>query len=294
MACSGSSGPTVGPVDDLVADLLATGEEALLVGDGALRYRERICAGARRIEFAEQWLAHPSAAPLVQLAHAKALREEWVQPGEVQPLYLRQPDAEINWVDPGVGAVKILPERTGLTPEPRPCGTVRISPMRRRHVRSILKIEQQVYPRPWSAAVFASEIDQIPRARRYLVAHVGRRLVGYGGLLLAPDSAHVTNIAVDPGCRSARASAPALLLALARDAIALGAPALTLEVRVGNVAAQQLYRRFGFAPAGMRKRYYEGTGRRHRHVGPRHRSARLPRPPRADRGEPSAARRNGS
>ena len=73
-------GPAVGPVDDLVADLLATGEDALLVGDGALRYRERICAGARRVEFAEQWLAHPSAAPLVQLAHAKALREEWVQP----------------------------------------------------------------------------------------------------------------------------------------------------------------------------------------------------------------------
>jgi tRNA threonylcarbamoyladenosine biosynthesis protein TsaB len=90
--------PAVGPVDDLVGELLATGEEALLVGDGALRYREQISAGLRRIDFAEQWLAQPSAAPLVQLAHARALREEWVQPGEVQPLYLRRPDAEINWV----------------------------------------------------------------------------------------------------------------------------------------------------------------------------------------------------
>jgi tRNA threonylcarbamoyladenosine biosynthesis protein TsaB len=90
-------GPAVGPVDDVIAELLARGEEALLVGDGALRHRERIAAEARRIEFAEQWLAHPSAAPLVQLAHAKALREEWVQPAEVQPLYLRKPDAEINW-----------------------------------------------------------------------------------------------------------------------------------------------------------------------------------------------------
>jgi ribosomal-protein-alanine N-acetyltransferase len=153
--------------------------------------------------------------------------------------------------------------------------------MRRRHVRAILKIEQQVYPRPWSAAVFASEIDQIPRTRRYLVAHVGRRLVGYGGLMLAPDSAHVTNIAVDPLQQRAGVGTR-LLLALARDAIAMAAPALTLEVRVGNVAALQLYERFGFAPAGIRRRYYEG--RDIHYVGPRHRSGRLRRPPPRHRG----------
>ena len=154
--------------------------------------------------------------------------------------------------------MKILPERTGLTDEPGSAVTVRISPMRRRHIRSILKIEQVVYPRPWAASVFASEIDQVPRARRYYVAHIGRRLVGYGGLLAAPDSAHITNVAVDPGCRR-QGIASRLLLALARDAVTRGSPALTLEVRVGNEGAQELYRRFGFAPAGMRKRYYEGT-----------------------------------
>jgi ribosomal-protein-alanine N-acetyltransferase len=150
--------------------------------------------------------------------------------------------------------VKILPERPA---SPRDDLVVRVSRMRRRHVRAILKIEQQVYPRPWSAAVFASEIDQIPRTRRYLVAHIGRRLVGYGGLMLAPDSAHVTNIAVDP-MQQRSGVGTRLLLALARDAIAMAAPALTLEVRVGNVAAVQLYERFGFAPAGIRRRYYEG------------------------------------
>jgi [ribosomal protein S18]-alanine N-acetyltransferase len=150
--------------------------------------------------------------------------------------------------------VKILPDRPA---SPNDDLVVRVSRMRRRHVRSILKIEQQVYPRPWSAAVFASEIDQIPRTRRYLVAHVGRRLVGYGGLMLAPDSAHITNIAVDP-LQQRSGVGTRLLLALAREAISLAAPALTLEVRVGNAAAQQLYERFGFVPAGIRKRYYEG------------------------------------
>ena len=66
------------------------------VGDGALRYRDEISAVVR-CDFAEQFLSHPSAAPLVQLAHARALREEWVNPWEIQPLYLRAPDAQINW-----------------------------------------------------------------------------------------------------------------------------------------------------------------------------------------------------
>ena len=50
-----------------------------------------------RCDFAEQFLSYPSAAPLVQLAHARALREEWVRPSEIELLYLRKPDAEINW-----------------------------------------------------------------------------------------------------------------------------------------------------------------------------------------------------
>jgi ribosomal-protein-alanine N-acetyltransferase len=136
--------------------------------------------------------------------------------------------------------------------------TVRIGPMRRHHVRQILRIERQVYPRPWSAAVFAGEIDQIGRGRSYLVARIGRRLVGYGGLMIAPDSAHITNIAVDPD-RQHLGIGSKLLLALAREAQRLGAPALTLEVRVSNAPAQRLYRRFGFVPVGVRKRYYEGT-----------------------------------
>ena len=86
--------PTVGPVEDLVADLMARSQDALLVGDGALRYRDEILEGFHCEVGGD---AHPSAAPLVQLAHARALREEWVNPREIEPVYLRAPDAKINW-----------------------------------------------------------------------------------------------------------------------------------------------------------------------------------------------------
>ena len=105
------SEPTAGRVDDLVADLLARGQEVVCVGDGAIRYQEEIAAG-HRVEIAEQFFAYPSSAPLVQLAHSKALREEWVNPWEIQPMYLRLPDAQINWSVRATGST----DNTGEVP----------------------------------------------------------------------------------------------------------------------------------------------------------------------------------
>jgi tRNA threonylcarbamoyladenosine biosynthesis protein TsaB len=82
--------------DDLASELLATAEECVLVGDGALRYRE-VFEGMHKVEVIEEGLAYPAASSLVMLAHAQALREQWVKPWDLQPLYLRKPDAEINW-----------------------------------------------------------------------------------------------------------------------------------------------------------------------------------------------------
>ena len=86
----------VGTANDLAAELAERGEEVLLVGDGALRYRQ-VLDGDRGIEFAGVGAAYPSATDLVELAHPRALREEFVTVGELQPLYLRKTDAEINW-----------------------------------------------------------------------------------------------------------------------------------------------------------------------------------------------------
>ncbi len=132
-----------------------------------------------------------------------------------------------------------------------------IVPMRRAHIRKIMPIEQQVYPRPWTAQVFVEELEQARVGKRhYLVGTIGEELVGYGGLLYVENDAHVTNLAVHPMWRS-RGIATELLLDLAWEANRRGCEAMTLEVRHTNVAAQQLYRRFGFVPAGVRKKYYE-------------------------------------
>ena len=82
--------------EDLAAEIQTFDEPSLLVGDGALRYAE-IFESLGRVELAEQGLAHPSARAMVQLAHARAMREEFVQPWDLEPIYLRKPDAEINW-----------------------------------------------------------------------------------------------------------------------------------------------------------------------------------------------------
>ena len=90
------SEPRVGSTQDLTAELLATGEECLAVGDGAIRYADEL-RELNTVEVADAGLAYPSVASLVQLAHARALREEFVNPWDVEPVYLRKADAEINW-----------------------------------------------------------------------------------------------------------------------------------------------------------------------------------------------------
>lgn len=135
---------------------------------------------------------------------------------------------------------------------------VHVVPMRRRHLRSVLRIEQQAYPRPWSHSLFVSELA-LRSTRAYFVAKIGRDVVGYAGVMLSLTDGHVTTIAVDPKWQG-RGIGTRLLVVVARTAIERGATALTLEVRLSNGRAQDLYRRFAFAPVGVRQGYYADTG----------------------------------
>ena len=147
---------------------------------------------------------------------------------------------------------------------PREPAAVDVVPMRRRHLRGVLAVEELVYPKPWSASLFTTEMSQ-PDSRRYLVAvesggaRFGRRTVlGYAGVMVAVGEAHITTVATHPH-HHRRKIASRLLVHLLRAARDLGAEAATLEVRVNNRGAQRLYAAFGFAPVGVRPRYYAET-----------------------------------
>jgi len=73
------------------------------VGDGACRYGA-VLAAVGHVTVGEWGNAYPSAAVLVELAHPLALREEFVTPAEVAPLYLRPADVRINWATRGAGS----------------------------------------------------------------------------------------------------------------------------------------------------------------------------------------------
>ncbi len=136
-------------------------------------------------------------------------------------------------------------------------GAVSIVPMRRRHLRGVVRIEGAVCPRPWSVGLFLSELGA-GASRRYLVARAGGSVIGYAGLMIGAGEGHVTTLAVDPAWQR-RAVGTRLLLKLARSGVDEGCSGLTLEVRMGNIGAQALYRRFGFVPAGVRRGYYTET-----------------------------------
>lgn len=134
---------------------------------------------------------------------------------------------------------------------------VEIRPMRVEDLPAVLEIEARSLPRPWPPGALRHEIEANPQAA-YFVARPrsdAGRVVGYAGLWMQVDEAHISMIAVDPRLQR-RGVGEQLLLRLADHALAAGAERLTLEVRASNRAAQELYARYGFDVVGRRERYY--------------------------------------
>ena len=126
--------------------------------------------------------------------------------------------------------------------------------MRLEHLNQVLEIEEASYAAPWTYQAFAYELLKNDLAV-YIVALLGEKVVGYCGMWLIMDEAHITNVAVHPDYRRLKIG-KALMLQMMNLAVQGGAKAMTLEVRPSNTAAIRLYEQLGFVVKGRRKGYY--------------------------------------
>jgi len=133
-----------------------------------------------------------------------------------------------------------------------------VDPMRLDDVPAVHEIEQLSFRTPWPARAFEQELRG-NRLARYVVARAGDTVVGFAGVWLMVDDAHVTTFGVHPDWRR-QGIGRQLLLSLYELSVTLGARQMTLEVRVSNGPAQALYRAFGFEIVGRRPHYYNDDG----------------------------------
>jgi len=121
-------------------------------------------------------------------------------------------------------------------------------------VPTVARIEKESFTLPWSAEAFRTELAH-NRFARYSVLEQDGQIIGYCGMWVIADEAHVTNIAVREPFRG-RGLGERLMRRLMEEARSLGARRMTLEVRVSNTRAQRLYRKLGFVSCGVRPGYY--------------------------------------
>jgi len=132
-------------------------------------------------------------------------------------------------------------------------------PMQADHLSEVISIEKDSFPTPWSRYAFYGEL--LNDFAFYIVAVCGDKVVGYAGMWLIIDEAHITNLAVRPDYRR-RGIGRSLMQELENQAVTLGAKSMTLEVRPSNDIAKGLYSSLGFfqvrTPQRLLLRYRRG------------------------------------
>ena len=130
---------------------------------------------------------------------------------------------------------------------------LRFVPIAVEHLDAVLDIEVEAYPEPWTEGMFRDEIRNTHS--HFFVVLLDGEVVGYGGFWLVVDEAHITSVTIRDTHRG-RGFGGRLLKFLLQEARDVGAAIATLEVRVSNTRARDLYLDFGFRPVGLRKNYY--------------------------------------
>jgi len=133
---------------------------------------------------------------------------------------------------------------------------INIRTMNVKDVESVHEIESLCFPTPWSEDAFRQEMDNLMAL--YLVAEVGGRIAGYAGLWQILDEGHITNVGVHPGYQG-MGIGEKLMKELIAEAKRRELSSMTLEVRVSNIPAINLYKKLHFREEGIRKGYYTDT-----------------------------------
>ena len=124
-------------------------------------------------------------------------------------------------------------------------------------LEDILSIEAKCFETPWSKNAFETEL-LTNKSARYMVILSDEKVVGYGGMWIILDEAHITNIAIEPEYEG-KGLGTELVNAMIDKAISLKVNSMTLEVRESNYRAQGLYGKLGFKNCGKRPKYYQDT-----------------------------------
>lgn len=131
---------------------------------------------------------------------------------------------------------------------------VSLESMRMEDIPRVLEIERESFRTPWPRDAYTHELTE-NRLASYIVARAGGEIVGFAGMWIILDEAHVTTLAVDPAYRGQHIG-ERLLVGLIDAALSRDARWMTLEVRKSNATAQALYKKYGFREIGVRKGYY--------------------------------------
>ncbi|MBU5427739.1 ribosomal protein S18-alanine N-acetyltransferase [Tissierella pigra] len=127
--------------------------------------------------------------------------------------------------------------------------------MRESDLDDVMEIEKDAFTTPWTREAFLMEITKNQLAK-YIVAEIDETIVGYGGIWLIIDEGHITNIAVKSNYRGLGVG-NALVEGLIFLCTKLDINGMTLEVRVSNTVAKNLYKKYGFVESGIRPKYYQ-------------------------------------
>lgn len=131
---------------------------------------------------------------------------------------------------------------------------IEIYPSKIEDANCIYTISTLSFPSPWSLESIEKELESNDAAK-YVTAKIDNQIIGYGGIWIILDEAHITNIAVHPEYRGIGVG-DEIMEALIEICKIHHVSGMTLEVRKSNLRAQNLYRKYGFIEEGIRKKYY--------------------------------------